>query len=308
MATKFFINPIKQKVGKWTYYSKQLDPVSIKKGEQFFYCDPTLFESLNSVKLGRAIYDIDSVNTEDGKCFLAEPVAEDFDGMAVYELSIPIKIKSFKEKTEIMLETDVALIDKSAYKTVPLSRCDKQRQLMYMQDVAERSGKADVDMSAVDIIKVDEVKNRVIEIKNSLIKRLVDLLVNIDLGFKVDDEGHTFLEVFNSYLKEVKPSLILKDANDYIGLAKALSDSEIGILAEEEQELRLRLTIENIKNDRKPEEYEKDIESAIMIDKFRKSFDTEEAFQEYVKAIQESVKAEQQPVVEEETKTPKKKK
>lgn len=45
-----------------------------------------------------------------------------------------------------------------------------------------------------------------------------------------------------------------------------------------------------------------------MIDKFRKSFDTEEAFQEYVKAIQESVKAEQQPVIEEETKTPKKKK
>ena len=67
-------------------------------------------------------------------------------------------------------------------------------------------------------------------------------------------------------------------------------DSKFSDLSEEEQELRLKLTIANIQNGRSPEEYEKDIDTAIMMDKFRKSFDSEEAFQEYVKNVQDSMK------------------
>ena len=301
-----FINPIKQKVGKWNYFSKKLDIISVKKGESSFLCDPELFRDLDSVKIGKSIYKIEKIDEEKCECFLNTPVSEDFDGMAMYELSIPIKIKTANEKYDIMLDTDIALMDKTAYKTVKLSTIsNKQRQLEYLKDIGERVGKADIDMATVDIITIDEVKNNASQLKSAYIKKLVELVINIDLSFRVD-EDLTFFTVFNEYLKTVNPSLVLKSTDDYIGLAKALSNSEVGVLSEEEQELRLKLTIANIQNGRSPEEYEKDIDTAIMMDKFRKSFDSEEAFQEYVKNVQDSMK--ETAVVEEVVKPTKKRK
>lgn len=268
----FKIKPFEVKRGLWKYRAEELTEIEIEKGAKIFNGTQEVYEELESVKIGANIYDIEKV--EDGKVYLTEEVAEDFKGKAIYEWTLPIIIRNGMEQTTMILDAEVDM-PKGAKKTTPLSRMDKQSKLMWMKIIQEDKGTTEIDSSTVGIVTYDEVDERINMIKKNLLKMLVELVIYIDMDYKLDNG------------KDLWSELGIKKDN-YVALAQLLSRGDIGILADEEQILKLKITIEAIKNGEKDVDLfvAKKMTEADIIKKLaeiRKGFDTEEEYQNFVK-------------------------
>ena len=268
----FKLKPFEIKRGFWKYREELLTEIKIEKDSQVFKGNEEVYGELDSVKIGKIIYDIEKY--EEGKVYLTEPVTESYEGYAYYEWSLPIIIRNGMEQTTMILDAESDM-PKGTKKTTPLSRMDKQSKLMWMKIIQEDKGTTEIDSSTVGIVTYDEVDERINMIKKNLLKMLVELVIYIDMDYKLDNG------------KDLWSELGIKKDN-YVALAQLLSRGDIGILADEEQILKLKITIEAIKNGEKDVDLfvAKKMTEADIIKKLaeiRKGFDTEEEYQNFVK-------------------------
>jgi hypothetical protein len=268
----FKLKAFEIKRGYWKYREELLTEIKIEKDSQIFEGAEEVYGDLDSVKIGKGIYDIEKC--EEGRVYLTEPCTEDFEGFAMYEWSLPIIIRNGMEQTTMMLDCE-ADMPKGVKKVTPLSRLDKQSKLMWMKVIQEDKGSTDIDSSTIGITTYDEVTENVSKIKNNLLKMLVELAIYIDMDYKLDNG------------KDLWTELGIKKDN-YVALSQTLSKPEVGILADEEQILKLKLTIEAIKNGEKDVDLfvAKKMTEADIIKKLaeiRKGFETEEEYQNFVK-------------------------
>lgn len=268
----FKLKPFEIKRGFWKYREELLTEIKIEKDSNVFDGSEEVYGELESVRIGGAIYDIEKC--EEGKVHLTEPVAESYEGYTYYEWSLPIIIRNGMEQTTMILDAE-ADMPKGIKKSTPLSRLDKQSKIMWMKVIQEDKGTTEIDSSTINIVTYDESEEKVNLIKKNLLKLLVELVIYIDMDYKAPNG------------KDLWSELGVKKDN-YVALAQLLSRNDIGILADEDQILKLKLTIEAIKTDEKDVDkfVDKKMTEADIIKKLaeiRKGFDNEEDYQKFVK-------------------------
>lgn len=262
----------KIKRGFWKYKVDELEQIDILKGENSFKGSEEIYGELESVKIGKIIYDIEKV--EEGIVYLTEPVVEDFSGIGIYEWSIPLIIRKTPELYYMSINEESNL-KKGERKVTPLSRCDKATRQLWLKTISEDKVDVEVDANNVMLIIVDELSEKQAIAKNNLIKSLLELVFYIDMDY-ITDSG-----------KDLWSEWGIKKGN-YVAVTELLSSTEMGILSDDVQISKLKITIEAIKSD------EKDIDTFVTkkmaeanviktLAEIRKNFDNEEDYQKFVK-------------------------
>jgi hypothetical protein len=276
----FKIKPFEVKRGLWKYRAEELTEIEIEKGSKVFNGTQEVYEELESVKIGKNIYDIEKV--EDGKVYLTEEVAEDFKGVAIYEWTLPVIIRSSSETYFLSIDAE-GDFPKANRKVTPLSRCDKQTRTLYLNTVTEDKGDVSIDASNIMLITVDEFVEKQTIAKNNYIRSLLELVLNIDMDYE-DESG-----------KDLWTVLGVKKGN-FVALTQLLISPKIGILANDEQVLKLKLTIEAIsKAEKDVDAYveTKTIETNMFksLEEIRKMYgDDEEGYKAFIENMIEGLK------------------
>ena len=271
------------KRGFWNYVNEPLTEISVKKDDTAFK-GTEIYKEIDCIKIGELIYDIESVD-EEFIVTLTEPIKEDFTGMASYVKNFPIIIRRDSTLFDMMIDQE-ANLPKMQRKTAPLSRCTTEIKQYYMSALAEEKGEVNIDASAVMVTFVDELKDKQEMMKQSVLRELIQLALYIDMDYKIDD-----IDLW---------TLLGIQKGNYVKLVELLRSEELGILADKEDIDTLRYTIEAIK-------LGEDVNKFILIQRLRegrKLFESDEAFNEYIrKTFEQKLEEEKEP-----TKKPRKKK
>ena len=259
------------KQGFWDYINEPLCDISVKKGETTFIGSQEIFEPLDCVKINGMIYDI--VSCEDNIVTISEPFQDDYEGIALYSASLPIKVRRSTEVFEMCADAE-AFKPKPKAKEVILARCSKEVKMEYMA-LMEELGKIDIDPNNITITKIDELENKIAFAKASVISELVQLVINIDMDYEYE-EGKTLWNMFNV------------PQGNYYAVAVTLKNQ--GILADKEDIEKLKNTIEAIKLDKDVDKFlveksfdELQIQANFAYQHIRNQFATEQEFQDFLK-------------------------
>ena len=268
----FKLKGFKIKRGFWKYKVDELEQIDILKGENSFKGSEEVYGELESVKIGKIIYDIEKV--EEGIVYLTESVIEDFSGIVIYEWSIPLIIRKTPELYYMSISEESNL-KKGERKVTPLSRCDKATRQLWLKTISEDKVDVEVDANNVMLIVVDELSEKQAIAKNNLIKSLLELVCYIDMDY-ITDSG-----------KDLWSEWGIKKGN-YVAVTELLSSTEMGILSDDVQISKLKITIEAIKSDEKDVDMfvtKKMAEANVIktLAEIRKNFDNEEDYQKFVK-------------------------
>ena len=268
----FKLKGFKIKRGFWKYKVDELEQIDILKGENSFKGSEEVYGELESVKIGKIIYDIEKV--EEGIVYLTESVIEDFSGIVIYEWSIPLIIRKTPELYYMSISEESNL-KKGERKVTPLSRCDKATRQLWLKTISEDKVDVEVDANNVMLIVVDELSEKQAIAKNNLIKSLLELVFYIDMDY-ITDSG-----------KDLWSEWGIKKGN-YVAVTELLSSTEMGILSDDVQISKLKITIEAIKSDEKDVDMfvtKKMAEANVIktLAEIRKNFDNEEDYQKFVK-------------------------
>ena len=267
----------KLKKGYWTYVKKQIEEISIKKGEDFFNTKtPEVYDELDCIKLSSKFYDISEIKED--KVFLTEAVEFDFEGFVCYEAQLPIVIKRDRRLYELVLK-QYENMEKLEKKKTILSRCSKEIQSQYLEEMS-KIGVRNIDSSQIVIYVIDELEEKLNSSKNLYLKQLLDYVIFIDMDFEVD--GISLWDMMK----------IKKD--NYVELAKYLSSDDIGILSDKEDLDDLKYTIEAIKLEQEVEAYilkqktmALTLEARATMTELRKNFNSDEEFNSFMGNLEE---------------------